>query len=119
MIYTFIHIHHISIDICIHNNLLHHRSQAKIYSALNKQCLNPDANNRELCKYVWNFEKSEITLIIDWIISCKVYGSPKRNICPLWLKEKLLIIDYPLLNKRSEFINKCRYENKKLIVNVK
>ena len=58
------------------------------------------------------------TPIIKWRIACKVYGSPKRNFCPLCLKEKLLVIDYPyehlLLNKRSEFINKCRYENKKL-----
>ena len=44
---------------------------------------------------------------------------PNEIFAHFWLKEKLLIIDYPLLNKPSEFINKCIYENKKLIVNVK
>ena len=56
-------------------------------------------------------------------IARKVYGNPKNNFCRLCLKEKLLIIKFPnqniLLNKRSEFISKCRHENKLLIVNMK
>ena len=53
---------------------------------------------------------------------CQVYGNLKRNFFTLCLKEKLLIIKFPnqdvLLNKCSEFISKCRYENKNLIMNV-
>ena len=60
---------------------------------------------------------------ITWTIVCKVYCSPKRNFCRLYLKEKLVIIKFPnqdiLLNKRSELISKCRRENKNLIMNVK
>ena len=56
-------------------------------------------------------------------IARKVYGNPKHNFCRLCLKEKLLINKFPnqniLLNKRSEFISKCRHENKLLIVNMK
>ena len=53
MIYTsiYIYIYHISIDICIHNNMLHNRSQDKINCDLDNQCLIPDVtNNRELWK---------------------------------------------------------------------
>ena len=50
-IYIYIYIYHISIDICIHNNMLHNRSQDKINCDLDNQCLIPDVtNNRELWK---------------------------------------------------------------------
>ena len=47
----------------------------------------------------------------------------KSGISGLYLKQKLLIIKFLnqdiLLNKRSEFISKCRHEIKNLIMNVK
>ena len=80
-------------------------------------------NKTELSKYVWDLKRNNKEPHITWTIVCKVYGIPKRNFCRLCLKEKLLIIKFPnqdiLLNKRSEFISKCRHENKNLIMNVK
>ena len=56
-------------------------------------------------------------------IACEVYGTPKWDFCRLCLKVRLLIIKFPnqdvLLNKPSEFISKCRYENKNLTMNAK
>ena len=49
----------------------------------------------------------------------KVYGKTKTDHCPLCLVKKLHLIEYSddirLLNKRSEFINHCRYQNKLLL----
>ena len=56
-------------------------------------------------KYVWNFEKSEKTLIIDWNIFCKVCGSPKRKFCPFRFKEKLVMTDYPNKNYLINLLN--------------
>ena len=56
-------------------------------------------------------------------IARKVYGAPKHNPCRVCLIEKLLINKFPnediLLKKGSEFIRKCRHENKLLIGNMK
>ena len=66
---------------------------------------------------MWDLKHNK-ELHITWTIVCKVYVTPKRNFCRLCLKEKLLIINFSnqdiLLNKRSEFISKCRHENKNL-----
>ena len=70
-----------------------------------------------------HLKRNNEELHITWTIVCKVYGNLKPNFCISCLKEKLLIIKFPnqdiLLNKRSEFISKCRHENKNLIMNVK
>ena len=72
-------------------------------------------NKTELSKYVSDLKHNKEPHI-RWTIVCKIYGNPKRNFCRLCLKEKLLIIKFPnqdiLLNKPSEFISKCRHENK-------
>ena len=56
-------------------------------------------------------------------IARKVYENPKNDFWRLCLIKKLLIIKFPnrdiLLNKPSEFIRKCRHEDKLLIVNMK
>ena len=74
-------------------------------------------------KFVWDLKRNNKEPHITWTIVCKVYGNPKRNFCRLCLKEKLLIIKFPnqyiLLNKRFEFIRKCRHESQNLIMNVK
>ena len=80
-------------------------------------------NKTELSKYAWDLKRNNKETHITWTNVCIVYGTPKRNFCRLCLKEKPVIIKFPnqdnLLNKRSEFINKCRHENKNLIMNVK
>ena len=41
----------------------------------------------------------------------QVYGKTKINICPLWLAEKVHLIEHfndnKLLNKRNKFISRC------------
>ena len=78
-------------------------------------------NRTELSKYVYDLKRNNKEPYITWTIVCKVYGT--SNFCRLSLKEKLLIIKLTdqgiLLNKRSEFISKCRHENKNLIMIVK
>ena len=76
----------------------------------------------ELSKYVRDLKCDKKEPHITWTIVCKVYVTSKQNFCRLCLN-KLLIIKFSnqdiLLNKPSEFINKCRQKNKKLIMNVK
>ena len=54
--------------------------------------------------------------IIKWSIIRKVYGKTKIDRFPLYLTEKLNLIKYfddiRLINKKSEFINHCRHQNK-------
>ena len=80
-------------------------------------------NKTEFSKYAWDLKRNNKEPHITWTIVCKVYGNPKWNFCKLCLKEKLLIIKFPnqdiLLKKSSEFISKCRHENKNLIMIVK
>ena len=49
------------------------------------------------------------------VINCR----PKGGVCRLGLTEKLWLLKHfnnvNLLNKKSEFISKCRHENKLLI----
>ena len=54
--------------------------------------------------------------IIKWSIIRKVYGKTKIDRFPLYLTEKLNLIKYfddiRLINKKSEFINHFRHQNK-------
>ena len=54
-----------------------------------------------------------------WRVLKKVYAKPRFNYCKLCLMEKLYISnairDEILLNEKSEFVSKCRYQNKLLI----
>ena len=69
-------------------------------------------NKTEHSKYVWDLKRNNKEAHITWRTVCKAHGNLKRNFCRLCLKEKLLIMKFPnqdiLLNKRSEFISKCR-----------
>ena len=53
----------------------------------------------------------------------KGYGKTEIDRCPFCLAEKLHLIEYlddiRLLNKRSEFINQCRHQNKLLLKSLK
>ena len=53
---------------------------------------------------------------IEWLIVEEVHGKTKIDRCPLCLAETLHLIEYfddiRFLNKRIEFINHCRHQNK-------
>ena len=78
-----------------------------------------DEKETELSKYVWSLKDAKIPYSIKWYIVEKVYGKTKIDRCPLCLAEKLHLIQYfddiRLLNKRSEFINHYRHQNKLLL----
>ena len=80
-------------------------------------------NQTELSSYIWALKKDKIVPSIKWKILRIVRGKPTSNYCRLCLTEKFFIInsigDNRVLNKRSEFVNKCRHQNKYLIKNVK
>ena len=72
------------------------------------------------------FQLPDVFSILDcikWSITSKVCGHANSLSCKLCLMEKYWIIKYfddpGLLNKKSELINKCRYQNKILLMNVK
>ena len=73
-------------------------------------------NDTELSKEYWTIKRTHFVPEITWRIirKCATFNTTKKKwyIC---LKEKLEIASYKgdnLLNKRSEFINKCRHQNK-------
>ena len=77
----------------------------------------------ELSKYIWSLQESGIEFTIHWKILSHVKGTTKRGYCSLCLTEKLWLLHYfddmHLLNKKSEFISKCRHETKLLISSIK
>ena len=85
----------------------------------NRRC----GKSTALSKYIWSLQESGIQFTINWKILCHVKGMTKRGYCSLCLTEKLWLLHYfddmPLLNKKSEFISKCRHETKLLISSVK
>ena len=79
--------------------------------------------NTELTKYIWNLKNDSIQYNIHWKVVDKVYGNASLKMCKLCLIEKVWIInhinDNNMLNKKSEFINKCRHLKKFLLKHVK
>ena len=77
----------------------------------------------ELSKYIWSLLESGIEFRIYWKILSQVKGMTKRDYCSLCLTGKLWLLHYfddiHLLNKKSEFISKCRHETKLLISSIK
>ena len=80
-------------------------------------------NSTELSKYVWSLRENNKKPSIKWKIVKIVYSKATSSFCKLCLTEKLLILntlgDDNCLNKKTEFINKCRHQNKLLLKNVK
>ena len=76
-------------------------------------------NSTELSKYIWKLKDEGETPSITWNIMSVVNCRPRGGVCRLCLTEKLWLLkhfnDVNLLNKKSEFISKCRHENKLLI----
>ena len=80
-------------------------------------------NKAELSKYVWSLENENKTVIINWKIMKTVYSKATSEFCKLYLMEKLYILnaigDDRCLKKITEFISKCRHQNKLPLKNVK
>ena len=80
-------------------------------------------NSTELLKYVWSLRENNKIPSIKWKIVKIVYSKAKSSFRKLCLTEKLFILNAlgndKCLNKKPEFINKCRYQNKFLLMNVK
>ena len=74
---------------------------------------------QELSKYVWELKRENKTAIIKWRILRKIHAKPRFSFCKLFLMEKLYknnsIGDERLLNKKSEFVNKCHHQDKLLL----
>ena len=74
------------------------------------------SKDTELSKYIWELKDNQITYRINWNILKRIHGKLNSRNCQLCLCEKYFIInsldDKNLLNKRNEFITKCRHQNK-------
>ena len=81
------------------------------------------SKNTDLSKYIWSLKDAKIQYSIKWSIVEKSSWENKIDHFPLCLEEKLHLIKYFdeiwLLNKRSEFINHCRHQNKLLLRSLK
>ena len=77
----------------------------------------------DLSKYYWKLVDKVAAPTIKFSIAKRVKGSTFINNCNLCLSGKAFIIrnldDENMLNKRSEFISKCRCMNKQLLNRVK
>ena len=77
----------------------------------------------DLAKYCWELKNKGAVPTVKFSIAKCVKGKSLINNCSLCLSEKLFIIrslnDVNMLNKKSEFISKCRHINKRLLIKVK
>ena len=79
-------------------------------------------NDTELSKYIWDLTSAHKVPTIKWCIVRKIHGNAKSDFCKLCLTEKYFILnnlgDNKLLNKKSEFVNKCHHQKKLLLSSV-
>ena len=77
----------------------------------------------ELSKYILDLHEQNKSFSIEWSIAKVIHGKIRSDCCKLCLTEKYFFLnalgDERLLNKRSEFISKCRHQSKLLLKNVK
>ena len=80
-------------------------------------------NKTEFSKYLWSLKNENKTLIINWKIIKIIYSKTTSEFCKLCLMEKLYILnalgDGRCFIKRTEFMRKCRHQNKFLLKSVK
>ena len=73
-------------------------------------------NDTELSKYIWDLTSAHKVPSIKWWMVRKIHGNAKSDFCKLCLTEKYFILnnlgDNKLLNKKSEFVYKCRHQKK-------
>ena len=79
-------------------------------------------NDTELSKLIWKLKDENVHFTLTWNIACRAfpYKCGTRR-CDLCLSEKVCIIRAEkngLLNKRTEFISKCRHRNKYILKNL-
>ena len=76
-----------------------------------------------MSKCVWSLINENKTRIINWKILKTICSKATTDFCKLCLMEKLCILntleDERCLNKKSEFIGKCRHQNKFFLKNIK
>ena len=76
-----------------------------------------------LSKYYWKLVDKGAVPMVKFSIAKRINGKTFTNTCNLSLSEKAFIIrsqdDKNMLNKRSEFISKCRHINRRLLNRVK
>ena len=69
--------------------------------------------------YMWKLKDKNTIVNIKWNILSIIYGTPKGGACKLYLTEKSWLLKHfhneHLFNKKSEFISKCKHENKLLV----
>ena len=79
-------------------------------------------NDTELSKSIWDLTSSHKAPTIKWCIFRNIHRNAKSDFCKLSLTEKYFILnnlgDNKLLNKKSEFVNKCRPQKKLLLTSV-
>ena len=75
------------------------------------------SKDTELSKYVCELKTEKEIPLNKSILFKRVYNKPRFNYCTLCLMEKLYINnsigDKKFLSKKSEFVSKCRHENKR------
>ena len=73
----------------------------------------------ELSKYIWELKDENKQPLVTWKVLKKINNRLNSKQCILCLSEKYYIIknidDVNMLNKRSEFISKCRHFNKQML----
>ena len=78
---------------------------------------------KQLSKYVWSLKNENKTPIIKWKIMKTIYSRATSEFWKLCLMDKFYILNAlgceRCLNKRTEFISKCRHQNRLLLKNVK
>ena len=71
-------------------------------------------NDTELSKYIWDLTSAYKVPTIKWSIVKRIHRNTKSDFCKLCLTEKHFILNdlgaNKLLNKKSEFVNKCRHQ---------
>ena len=76
-------------------------------------------DDTELSKYTWDLTSAHKVSTTKWCIVRKINGKTKSDFCKLCLTEKYFIlnklVDNKLLNKKSEFFNKCHHHKKLLL----
>ena len=79
-------------------------------------------NDTKLSKYIWDLTSPHKVQTIQMSIVRKIHGNTKSDFRNLCLTEKYFILndlgDSKLLNKKSEFVNKCCHQNKLLLSSV-
>ena len=77
----------------------------------------------DLVKYCWELKDKGALPAVNVSIAKRVKGKSLIKNCALSLSEKLFIIrnfnNINMLNKKSEFISKCRHINKRFLMKVK